>query len=1269
MNSKEYALKLIKEALEETATGTDSFDEFKSVARDAHKPINLGHSDYNPNPRMGFIYHGTRAKNVESIRTTGTSGSKEFFGEDTGQYYGRGVYAYIIPSTNYGDGTIVEFAVKPGAFDNFIIFPTKYTDPVTRERKDMREEMYKRGFITRRHETVSENIRRLVDDDMVKYLMRHGIDVTGKTDYIDQGTFYTVMTRGERRLPGGCTTEERLDTTNIDGWCVNIGGPAVVVRRMDILIPNRIKMRGSDTWEYAIRSEKEFDNLNLYFDAHARVKGEYPDTSLNQKPSAGFILVGNHKKGNLINLRTSKYISAVPLTNCTSFSRTVENGFKVARFDLNGTSFLLRTPDEGKTVQVLYLTKVGELIPMDGGLDTLYTISELGINGEAYETIMKLYPNTNFNQPVAAGMMTLGDENNGNFLDIKAKKFFMPLKAGAPLKSCSSFTKVGGWYEASFTFANNPFKVLTNGGIANCSVQYFSKRSGGMEELKGGYEGFLQLVSTIMKQVSSKKPVNESFMPGTFDDFMNKEIPNTVTQYHGTHPKKDNFSASEHFINGIKNGKNIYFYTCSEYEKKDSMLMNGASYEFTGTSGDSTTFQGVAAYGAFSLAGAKRNSIQLGYGDTIYKFVLKDDITKYIIFDPSLRKALLGTNESLSQQVRRMCGNKKYKGRLIIDILEEKLRTPVGSDDMRKYYGDNKHLYHTGVNGLDSLNSATQGDAAAAFFGALKGSKLGMLNKATLWDEGPLNLMGVHGYIYNGGNHWDCICVRNFNALIPVAYTTRAGRGSFPCDENGHIIWTTNPYMTKEWFDKLNDNVTARFQYGAEYPDTNLKNKQSFGYMLVNGTQGYNFMDVRTHRHLLPIDVQSAFRFTEENGRPTTSFQFANTDWRLFKNGDKFEFLMLKSGKTLSEENFMQLIQMLIQKGAKLKIHPDAIIGGSSTDGVLSEGRNMTVKKGLRGGIDNLLSQEQRINEKGETLFGSEQVSWKLKQIAHALQNGDKKIITKAKEALLRMFEDDNLASVFFTNQEAREFAAFSVYGNKSPIEYNLENNRYYQITSKMVSKGSQKSDTQIAIEFNQEQKQKGDQKALKNVKAQKVESLKKVDEIIKNSGFKNFYLRGNVIYMFILNKKGLATEKGWEEWTTLKRKLSFAGYVTTTPMTTSIKMKSGNIRNCVYVNVDREEDLKESIEVHTAKEPNAREYTTQADFPKLKKCSKCGKDSFFLMTISDKRAEGLKDGEQDKDVIGTLDENGKWEPTEYQAVAVYKCPHCFHMDTLNNMA
>lgn len=1240
MNSKEYLLKLIKEELEETASGANSFSEFIDLTDKAHKPIDLGNSNYNPNPRMGFIYHGCYARDVESIRTTGASGSKEFFGHSVGQVYGRGLYAYLDPRNNsYGDGTIVEFAVKPGAFDNFIIFEDR-----------IREDLFKRGLITRRNETVTENIRRLVGKDVFEYLLQNGLDLR-KNGYISHSSFYRLMTSGERSTGRGATTEARLDTTKIDGWCLSIGGPAAVVRRMDILIPNRIKMRGSDRWEYAIRNEKEFDNLNLYFDAHARVKGEYPDTSFNQKPSAGFMLVGDNKKGNLVNLRTGEYFSPVPLKNCTGFSNVKEYGFNIATFTLGKTEYTLRTSDDGKTVQVLFKPKGwNELLEMEGGEETFKKLAEMGIDGSVYAKIIRNYPTTNLEQDMKAGMIQVGDENRGNFIDLSTLDTFSPI----PLKNCTPFSKGDGGYVATFTLGKNQFELITNGGIANCTVRYFSAQENKLKEMEGGYQGFLKLMNALLAKMG-KKPINESFMTGTFDDFKNNEIPNTTTLY----SRSNNLNQ---FASDVKGGKNIYFYTCSKADNAKSMMQNGMTYEFTGTSNDTTTFQGVVAYGSFSLAGAERN-MNLGYGNAIYKFVLKDDLSKYIIFDPRIRSLFGFGGEKLSDQIKRMCAGKKYNGRPLIEVLDYGLKHPV------RGYGQNPHLYKEGVNGLDHLSTSTQGDACASFFTALKGAMKGRLNGATMYDEEPIHLMGIHGYIYNGGNHWDCICVRNYNALMPVAYTVSRSYGSsgLPRDEKGHIIWKENEYMNQEWFDRMNNNVTARFQYAGEYSDTPMNTKQSCGFTLVNGKQGYNFMDVRTHRHLLPIDVKHASRFTKVGGIPTANFEFFNSNWELYLRDGRID--LVRNGTVIPGDKFIQLIKAMIIKGAlpkDTKIHTDAIIGGDPI-GALNEGVNRTVNKGLRGGIDNLKAQEARINEKGDTLYNSEQASYIINRIG-ALLMSDKQSVAKAKESLLRIFEEDATAAKMFKDQDAREFAAFAVYGQKSPIEYNPETNRYYHITSQMVSAGSKKSDEQIAIELNQERKQKRDQKALKYVEVQKDENLQGVTEIIKKSGFKNFYLKGNVIYMFILNKKGDATKTGWEEWVSLERKLHFAGYVTTKPRKTSIKVKGINYV-CAFVNVDRKEDLNESIEVHTAKEPDGREYTTQADFPKLKKCSKCGKDSFFLMTISDQRNKDLKDGEQDTDVIGSLDDDGNWKPSEYQAIAVYKCPHCFHMDTLNNMA
>jgi hypothetical protein len=326
----------------------------------------------------------------------------------------------------------------------------------------------------------------------------------------------------------------------------------------------------------------------------------------------------------------------------------------------------------------------------------------------------------------------IGDEIRGNFIDLNSGELFSPV----PLKNCTFFQRGNGGYVANFTLGKNSFMLVTKGGLTNCSVFYESAQAGGMKEMDGGYVGFVKLINGLMAK--AKKPVNESFMQGSFDDFINKEIPNTTTLY----SRANNMGQ---FADDVKSGKNIYFYTCSKPENAKSMMQNGMTYEFTGTSNDTTTFQGVVAYGSFSLAGAERN-MNIGYGNAIYKFVLKDDLSKYIIFDPKIRAALGFGNEKLSDQVKRMCKGKTYKGKPLIDVLDYGLKHPV------KYYGQNPHLKSEGIYGLDHLSSSTQGDACASFFAALRGEQKGRLNGATMYDEMPVHLMGIHGYIYNGGN-------------------------------------------------------------------------------------------------------------------------------------------------------------------------------------------------------------------------------------------------------------------------------------------------------------------------------------------------------------------------------------------------------------------------------------------------------------------------------------------------------------------------------------
>ena len=83
-------------------------------------------------------------------------------------------------------------------------------------------------------------------------------------------------------------------------------------------------------------------------------------------------------------------------------------------------------------------------------------------------------------------MIQVGDENRGNFIDLATLGTFSPI----PLKNCTPFTKGDGGYVATFTLGKNQFELVTNGGIANCTVRYFSAQEKKVKEMEGGYQGF-----------------------------------------------------------------------------------------------------------------------------------------------------------------------------------------------------------------------------------------------------------------------------------------------------------------------------------------------------------------------------------------------------------------------------------------------------------------------------------------------------------------------------------------------------------------------------------------------------------------------------------------------------------------------------------------------------------------------------------------------------------------------------------------------------------
>jgi hypothetical protein len=329
---------------------------------------------------------------------------------------------------------------------------------------------------------------------------------------------------------------------------------------------------------------------------------------------------------------------------------------------------------------------------------------------------------------------------------------------------------------------------------------------------------------------------------------------------------------------------------------------------------------------------------------------------------------------------------------------------------------------------------------------------------------------------------------------------------------------------------------------------------------------------------------------------------------------------------------------------------------------LIAEGENRTKNKGLRGGIDNLKMQEGRLMMNGESFFVNPNAIEVFNRLAVMLM-GDKKSIQQAKDAIYTIFTDTTKSSKIFKDADATAFAAFCIYGrDKSPLKMNPSANKYYQITSKMVSVGSDKSVERQKAQAMVDKKQEKGERLVGSIGADDNTDMMFVEALCKK--YRYFYLRGNTIYMCTVNNNKQFTNQGREDWIRVKKTLNNAGYTTTTPKLTRIKVKGESIL-AAYVNVEKTANaINEAIEVHTAEEGDkAREYTTQADFPKTIKCKYCGKDAEFLFSVSD------QSDKNDKKHIGTINKDGNWEETELQAFATYVCPHCYHSMSMNNMA
>jgi hypothetical protein len=200
-----YLKNKINEAIEEIASDYETYDEYK-------KGMSSG--------RGFFVYSQVDRDSVDNICKNGIDGIKEFMNI---MYYGRGMYttlSYDDCKRYHHGNAMVKYAVKKGAFDNFLIFDI-----------GVKKYLQDAGALTI-HEKISDTVKRLFSREDVQMLEgTYGPGLVGLDRQVTscknssqswgvEEQFLRVARSGEQdiELRKGLRypSEKRLDMSNVD---------------------------------------------------------------------------------------------------------------------------------------------------------------------------------------------------------------------------------------------------------------------------------------------------------------------------------------------------------------------------------------------------------------------------------------------------------------------------------------------------------------------------------------------------------------------------------------------------------------------------------------------------------------------------------------------------------------------------------------------------------------------------------------------------------------------------------------------------------------------------------------------------------------------------------------------------------------------------------------------------------------------------------------------------------------------------------------------
>lgn len=255
-----------------------------------------------------------------------------------------------------------------------------------------------------------------------------------------------------------------------------------------------------------------------------------------------------------------------------------------------------------------------------------------------------------------------------------------------------------------------------------------------------------------------------------------------------------------------KDNKMPIVYQLAFRDRVPSIFKNGYSREYAGTAGGNFYCRGV--YSTFDLASTIRNSktkTQI-YGDTIIKIGVKS-YDRFFICDMKIAKETYGKHYRLEDQLdmlfadypkilNKIKQSKDYKS--IID--------PTVDKEAERYTSQNVQKLLMLLNGMHCLS------------------------------DKMLNEIDIRGFIFHGGGDGKVVIIRDFKAIVPLAYSTDNGK-----------TWKTD-LSTRDSYEKIANDYDPIIFLGKDASKyINPKRYRLInGYMKVQRKDNhlYNFIDV-----------------------------------------------------------------------------------------------------------------------------------------------------------------------------------------------------------------------------------------------------------------------------------------------------------------------------------------------------------------------------------------------------------------------------------------